>query len=221
MIGEGDSKEAKIYLIIAFIIILAVFFAVVFSGNQFKQAYVHHDFLDEKWLENLDERDSVSYFFGLEKWGSLIYELDCNYTTYLIITTIKTIVMMDEKELKDEIEETVEKALKLGITLDNNTKISGERMLKNGHKTMYIVYNGNDTSKNSYEQVRVIGEVWNCGNSGTSIISLGFSQISDNSNNNSKINTTYWEKIIGDEGGTFGTKGFQREDGLIYNVVCH
>jgi len=221
VIGEGDSKETRIYLIIAFIIVIAVIFAVVFSGIQFKQAYIHHEFLNEKWFENLGERNSGSYFLGLEKWGSLTYELDCNYTTYLIVTTIRTFVMMDEEGLSDEIEETIEKALKLGISLDNNTKIVGERMLKNGHKTMYIVYNGNDTSKNSYEQVRIIGEVWNCGNSGTSIICLGFSQISDNSHNNSKINTTYWEKIIGDEVGTFGTMGFQREDGLIYNVICH
>lgn len=221
MIGEDDSKEARIYIIIAFIIVLTVIFAFVFSGIQFKQAYIHHDFLDEKWLENLVERDSESHFLGLEKWGSLTYEVDCNYTTYLVVKTIKTFVMMDEKKLRDAIEETVEEALTVGILLDNNTKVTGERMLKNGHKTMYIVYKGNDTSKITYEQVRIIGEVWNCGKSGTSIICLGFSQISDNAHNNNKINTTFWEKIIGDENGTFGTEGFQRDDGLIYNVICH
>ena len=66
MIGEDDSKETRIYIIIAFIIILAVIFAFVFSGTQFKQAYIHHDILDEKWFENLVERDSGSNFLGFE-----------------------------------------------------------------------------------------------------------------------------------------------------------
>jgi hypothetical protein len=221
VIGEDDSSETRIYIIIALIIILAVIFAVVFSGFQFKQAYIHHDFLDEKWFENLVERDSGSNFLGLEKWESLTYELDSDYTAYLTITTIKTFVMMDEKELRDAIEDTVEKAFKVGISLDNNTKINGERMLKNGHKTLFIIYKGNDTSDNINEQIRIIGEVWNCGKTGTSIICLGFSQISDNKHNKSEIFTTFWEKIIGDEDGTFGNEGYKREDGLIYNVICH
>ena len=221
MIGEGDSKETRIYVIIAFLIILVVIFAVVFSGNQLKQAYIHHDFLDDGWCEDLVERDSGSQFLGLEKWGSLTYKIDCNYTTYLTITTIKTLVMMGEKELRDKTGETMEKALNVGIILEEDTKITGDRLLKNGHKTMYIIYNGTDTSKNPCEQVKIIGEVWNCGKSGTSIICLGFAQITDNAHNNSKINTTYWEKIVGDKEGTFGTEGSQGEDGLIYNVICH
>ncbi len=221
MIGEGDSKETRIYVIIAFLIILVVIFAVVFSGNQLKQAYIHHDFLDGGWCEDLVERDSGSQFLGLEKWGSLTYKIDCNYTTYLTITTIKTLVMMGEKELRDKTGETMEKALNVEIMPEEDTKITGGRLLKNGHKTMYIVYNGTDTSKNSYEQIKIICEVWNCGKSGTSVICLGFAQITDNAHNNSEINTTYWEKIVGDKKETFGTEGFQREDGLIYNVICH
>ena len=221
MIGEGDSKETRIYVIIAFLIILVVIFAVVFSGNQLKQAYIHNDFLDDGWCEDLVERDSGSQFLGLEKWGSLTYKIDCNYTTYLTITTIKTLVMMSEKELRDKTGETMKKALNIEIMLEEDTKIKGERLLKNGHKTMYIVYNGTDTSKKPYEQVKIIGEVWNCGKSGTSIICLGFAQITDNAHSNSEINTTYWEKIVRDKKGTFGTEGFQGEDGLIYNVICH
>lgn len=210
MIGEGDSKETRIYVIIAFLIILVVIFAVVFSGNQLKQAYIPHDFLDDGWCEDLVERDSGSQFLGLGKWGSLTYNIDCNYTTYLTITTIKTLVMMSEKELRDKTGETMEKALNIGIMLEEDTKITGERLLKNGHKTMYVIYNGIDTSKNPCEQVKIIGEVWNCGKSGASVICLGFAQITDNAHNNSEINTTYWEKIVGDG-----------EDGLIYNVICH
>jgi len=220
VIVKNDTKGTRIYVIIALLIILAVIFAFIFSGGQLKQAFIHHDFLDENWCEDLEERDGVSQFF-LERLGSFTYKIDCNHTAYITITTIKNLVMMNEKELRDKTSETIEKALEMGIMLDKDIKIMGERLLKNGHKTMYVIYNGNDTSKNPIERVKIIGEVWNCGKSGTSVICLGFAQITDNAHNISEINTKYWGKIVGDEEGTFGVKDFQREDGLIFNVICH
>jgi hypothetical protein len=86
---------------------------------------------------------------------------------------------------------------------------------------MYTIYEGNDTSKDPYEKIKIIGESWSCGTSGTSIIIIGVAQISDNLNNNTEINTTHWAKIVKDEEGTFGLEEFIGEDGLIYNIICH
>jgi hypothetical protein len=47
------------------------------------------------------------------------------------------------------------------------------------------VYNGTDNSKNPSEEVKIIGEVWNCATSGTSIICIGVAQITDNAHSNS------------------------------------
>lgn len=221
MINKSNDRETKIYVVVALFIIIVVIFAVVFSNNQFTSAYVPDGSLGGEWGEDLGKRDSSSQFFGLEKFSSLTYKIDGKYPAYLTVITIKTLVMMNENELRDKTMEVIEQAFEAGITVDEYTEVSGERMLKNGHKTMYIIYDGNDTSKSPSEKIKVIGEVWNCGTSGTSIICIGLAQITDNAHNNPEINISYWGKIIMDDAGTFGTGGFQGTNGLIYNVICH
>jgi hypothetical protein len=115
--------------------------------------------------------------------------------------------------------ETIWAASAQGIVVVNSTKISGERFLRNGHNSMYLVYDGEDTSKEPVEKIKVVGEVWNCGVSGTSIICIGVAQVTDNLNNNTSVNTTSWGKIISGLNGEI--EDFIGDDGLIYNVVCH
>jgi len=219
--SEGGERETRIYVFIAVFIIVVVIFAVVFSSNQLNNAYIHHGFLGVDWCENIEERDSGSQIFGLEKFSSLTYRIDGKYPAYLTIMTIKTLVMMSENELRDKTAESIEQALEKGIVVDKATEISGERMLKNEHNTIYVMYDGNDTSKNPPEKIKIIGEVWSCGASGTSVICIGFAQITDNLHDNSEVNISQWEKIVRDEVGTFGTGSLCGEGGLIYNVICH
>ena len=221
MTSKGGERETRIYVFIAVFIIVVVIFAVVFSSNQLNNAYIHHGFLGVDWCENIEERDSGSQIFGLEKFSSLTYRIDGKYPAYLTIMTIKTLVMMSENELRDKTAESIEQALEKGIVMDKATEVSGERMLKNEHNTMYIMYDGNDTSKNPPEKIKIIGEVWSCGTSGTSVICIGFAQITDNLHDNSEVNISQWEKIVRDEVGTFGTGSLCGEGGLIYNVICH
>ena len=221
MISEGGAGETRIYALIAVFIIVVVIFAIVFSNNQLNTAYIHHDFLGVDWCEDIGERDSGSQLLGLEKFSSLTYRIDGKYPAYLTIMTIKTLVMMSENELRDKTAESIEQTLEKGIVVDKATEVSGGRMLKNEHNTMYVMYDGNDTSKNPPEKIKIIGEVWSCGTSGTSVICIGVAQITDNLHDNSEVNISHWEKIVRDEVGTFGTGDFQGEDGLIYNVICH
>jgi len=218
---KDGAAGTRIYVLIAVFIIAVVILAVMFSINQLNMAYIDHDYLGADWYEDLGERDSSSQFFGLEKSGSLTYKVEGKYPAYLTITTIKTIVMIGENELRDKTFQTIEQASEKGVVIDKNTEICGGRMLKNGHSTLYIVFNGSDASKTPSENIKIIGEVWNCEVSGTSVICIGIAQITDNVHNNPGVNLNYWEKIVRDKVGTFGTKGFQGEDGLIYNVICH
>jgi hypothetical protein len=126
--------------------------------------------------------------------------------------------MMNEKDLRDKTMSTMEKAVAQGITIDNLSEITGERTLNNKHKTTYILYNGSDTTKNPPEKIKIIGEFWNCGASGTSVICIGFAQVTDYAHGNSTVNTTKWAKIIKDKN---GLAGFIGDDGLIFNVKCH
>lgn len=221
MNGKGDSKILFKFGIISILIFVIILFFIFFNSGEMNIAYIHHDYLDDEWFENLDYRDIDTKLFGLEKWISIRYDVNSNYNTFLTITTIKTLVLLDENELSNKIEDIIYSVFEKGITLDKNSKISGERFLKNGHKSIYSIFNGINNINKSSENVKIIAEVWNCGIKGKAIICLGYSQITDNIHNNPAIHTVYWEKLIGDPSGTFGKDVYVREDGLIYNAVCH
>ena len=208
MMWKDCAGESRIYAIIAVFILIVVIFAVMFSGRPFTPAYVGNDVLDGGWGENLVKRADDSQLFGLERYVSLTYEIDGLYPASLTVTTIKTPVMMNEQDLRDKTVETIEQASELGIVVDPTTEIIGERLLNNTHKTLYIMYDGNDTSKTPAERIKIIGETWNCGASVTSIICIGVAQITDYAHNNVTTNIEQWNKII-------------EEDGLIFNVICH
>jgi len=83
---------------------------------------------------------------------------------------------------------------------------------------MYVTYNASNIVNNISEKTMIIGESWNCGVSGTSVICIGVARVT----NNSKTNTSFWQEIVRDKQGSFGTEeGFIGSNGLIYNVECH
>jgi hypothetical protein len=212
VVEEGGVRENNLYLVVALFLVIVVILAVIFSTREIKPAYVPDSFLDNGWSENLDERESSSGLLGLEKWCSLTYRIDGVYPANLTVATFKPLIMMNEDDLIAKAEETIQDASQQGIFVDNNTKTSGWRILINGHKTSYIVYDGNDISKTPFEKIKVVAEVWNCGNSGTSVICIGVAQITDYAHNITSVNTSSWKKIV---------SGFIGSDGLIYNVMCH
>ncbi|KYK26504.1 hypothetical protein AYK20_03630 [Thermoplasmatales archaeon SG8-52-1] len=218
MVFKGGSRDNKIYTIIAIFVIIIIVFAVFFSSNDLNEAIIDEFVLNDAWIEDISERDSGSQLFGLEKWISYKYvNKDDIFPAYITVTSIKTIFMKNEEDLISQTLETIKTASKHGIVVDDETKITGERSLSNGHKTMYVIFNGSDTSKEPDEQIKIIGETWNCGPSGTSIICIGLAQVT----NHLIINTSYWEKIIRDKKGTFGQGSLQGTDGLLFNVKCH
>jgi len=214
----GDSK---VYAIIAVFIIIVILLTVIISSSDMNHAYISEDYLTDGWSEDIEAREN-SYEL-LNSWIIFTYlNDDVNYPASITVTTKKTLFMMSESELIDETIKTIKDASGQGITIDDATKISGKRVLINGeHQTRYVVYNGTDNSSGVSENVKVIGETWNCGVSGTSIICIGVAQITDNLHSNNSIVTAHWEKIIRDKEGTFGTGEYIGDDGLLFNVKCH
>lgn len=223
MTGEDKFRGSKLYIVIAVFVIVVVFLAIVLGpGSSFFIAYVSDDVLfDTEWVENPLKRVTSEQLFGLEKYASYTYEINGVYPASLTVTTVKTLVMMSEDQIRDMVLESIRDAQNQSIIIDNETEITGWRVLENEHRTQYIIYDGVKTSITPFESVKIIGEVWNCGISGTSVICIGISQVTDNANDNPSINNTSWEKIVQDKEGTFGTGNYMGLDGLIYNVVCH
>ena len=222
MAFKGGSRENKIYAVIALLIIIIIIIAVFFSTNQLTEAKIDDHILGDVWSEDIGERDGDSQLLGLEKWISYTYKNNnIDFPAYITVTSIKTIFMMSEDDLKVQTLNTIKEASNRGIVIDEASMYTGIRTLNNGHKTTYVIYDGNDTSKEPNEIIKIIGESWNCGTSGTSIICIGLAQLTDNAHNKSELNIIYWAKIIKDNEGTFGLGEYKGEDGLIFNVKCH
>jgi hypothetical protein len=219
---RGEKTGNWFYAGIAIFIVVIILLTVLFSTNTLFQAYIEERFLVDDWIES-GERNPSEQLFGLEKQSSFKYIVDSsfdeNYTAFLTVTSIKTIFMINEEELLDKTIETILNAADTrNINIDDSSKFTGSRFLKNGHNTFFVVFNGTQTIDSFVENVNIIGETWNCARSGTSIICIGVAQTTD-------TNFVNLAKILGDEKGTFkeiyNYTGFVDSNGLIFNVKCH
>jgi hypothetical protein len=197
------------------LITLLLFVFILLSGCvDLICAYVKEPVISDGWNENTALRNTGTQFLGLEKWCSSTYEISGKYPATLTVTTLKTLVLTDEGEIQKKMRQNIEETFLNNIQLKKN--ISGERILQNNHKTMYIVYDGLDIKKN--ENMKIIGEIWNCANSGTSVICIGVAYVT-NKDISYAENTENWQKIVMDPSGTID--GFLGEEGLIDNIHCH
>jgi len=221
-----NRRESKIYAIISVLVFVVIILTILFANNNMIPAYIEDEILDENnWSENIAERFYTERFFGLEKQASFTYQINNGtYPAYVTVTTLKTLFMMSEQDLLQKTIETIEnEAKKQGLLLNDTSKLSGQRQIKNLHKTMYVVFDGTDTLNE--EKIKIIGETWNCASSGTSIICIGFAQVTDFAHNKTDENLVNWATILKDESGTFvkiynGNTIF-KGNGFIYNVKCH
>jgi len=197
------------------IITLFLFIFILLSGCvDLTCAYVKDSVITDGWNENMALSNTGLQFLGLEKWCSSTYEINGKYPASLTVTTLKTLVLTDESEIQKKTRQTIEETFQNNIRIKENT--SGERTLQNNHKTMYIIYNGIDISKN--ESVKIISDVWNCDTSGTSIICIGVAYITNKEIPDVR-DMENWQKIVMDFSGTID--GFIGESGLIDNICCH
>ena len=216
---ERVKKKQNQTHIRLFIISVGIITLLILSGcTGLKSAYVPDDVLTNGWHENLALRSSSIQFFGLDRCSSITYEITGRYPAFLTVTTIKTLVLMDEEELLKQTEEIIRNTLHGSVDINESSKTMGERFVKKGHKTLYIVCDGADIGRKKGEMVRIIGEVWNCGVTGTSIICIGVAYVT-NKTSTPNYDDENWKKIVTDPSGSIG--GFTGRDGLIYNVVCH
>ena len=213
--------ENKIYAIIAVFILIVIVTTVIITSNNYTPAKIPFEFLSDDWFQDIEDTTSDSQI--LSSCSSLTYKnYNDSYPAYVTVTTRKTLFMMSEDELMDETIKTIKDASKQGIIVDEAAKETGSRILSNGeHMTRYVVYNGFDNSSGVSEEIKIIGDTWNCGISGISVICIGFAQTTNNTYNNPEVVTTHWAKIVRDEQGTFGTGDYMGQDGLLFNVECH
>lgn len=194
---------------------ITIFLMLMATGCvELKTAYIPPEVLPNEWIEVTSLKNTGIEFLGLEKWSSVTYEIQGEIDASLTVTTINTLVLTDEDELIDHVNATINSIFKDRFSL--TLEIEDSRDLSTQHTSKYMIYTGENCSTNG--SVRIIGEVWNCGVTGVSVICLGF--VFTSSNSSVLINRTIpWSMIIGDPGGSID--GHVNESGLIYSVRCH
>lgn len=216
-----NIRENKVYIIIAILVIFIIIFTIIISTPAIVPAYIEDKYIKiNGWKEEILERRESTGLFGLEKSKSYTYSNNNEtYPAFITVTTFKTLFTMSEEELLEKTEQTILDSSSQGIQLDMDSKEVGERANRDFHNTRFLVYSGNDTSKIPVEKILIIGETWNCPDSGTSIICIGLAQITDNLHNNFNDTTDFFSKIVGDSGGTI--QNYYDENGLLYYTKCH
>jgi hypothetical protein len=210
-----EEGETKIKLFAIFVLIFLIL--ISFSGCvNIKCSYIPDKYLDNGWYENLSLRNTGLHLLGLEKWCSSVYEIKGKYPATLTVTTLKTLFLEDESDLYSRLQSIIKENLKDRILVGESTNFTGERSLNNSHKSKFIIYDGIDKQKQN--NIKIIGEVWNCGISGSSILCIGIAYITNN-DNSTNLYTDNWQKIVRDPDGNI--ENHYGENGLIFNIICH
>jgi hypothetical protein len=208
VVSTVDERATQLTILKVFCILLVCIGCLITTGClSVTQAYIPGRYLTDGWYENQALRESSTQFLGLEKWASTTYEINGKYPASLMLKTQKTVVLLDEAELLKNVQHIITSSLPDTIRLDQN------------HTTHYIIYDGIDIRTTPSLSIKIIGEIWNCPSSSTSIMCIGIAYTTNSSNGILGENMASWTKIIEDPSGkiddAFGSNG------LIYNIRCH
>jgi hypothetical protein len=153
---------------------------------------------------------------------------DGGYPASLVLTTLKLAPTPSEGQLRDILQDQVKtQSEAAGIALQGQAT-QGSRTLADGHATLFFVFTGKVTGSGPLFTTRdatakIVGEVWNCGERGTSVAGVGLAQVSTVQSVGgvplpSQDNVGNWRELVADPKGTID--GQTGGDGLLWGVVC-
>jgi hypothetical protein len=170
---------------------------------------------------------------GLQAQQTLAYKddgsgSDGGYPASIAITTLKLLPTPNESQLRAIVEEQVRtRSEEQGIRLGDQVH-EGARTIADGHGTLYFVFTGTVTGSGPLftsrdATAKILGEVWNCPEAGTSVAAVGLAQVSSTQMVGGVPVTTQadernWRQLAGDPAA--GVDGQRDGSGLVYNVVC-
>ncbi len=172
-----------------------------------------------------------SRLLGLVRFRSIHYE-DLGdrggYPASLSISTLRTPLAPSEDDLRERVrEQVVQRAEANGIRFGSDPT-TGTRDLAQGYGSRYFVYDGNVTQGEDSiftrdARVRILGEVWTCQGSRTSIVAVALAQVTDVRYVGGQPilvqpDDQNWREVVADPQGSID--GIQGQLGLVYNVRC-
>lgn len=192
------------------------------GGNGWDLDPAHTDAQPRSDAGGLVQRQNVAYIDQPSEGGN------GGYTASLLVTTLKLFPSPSEAALQDLLEEQVtQRAQAQGIELQGDP-VRGQRSLQGGHRTLFFVYTGKISRAGEVfttvdATAKILGEVWNCPESGTSVAAVALAQVSSVRSLGgipvaTNTDTTNWREVAADpQGAVDGERG---ADGLVYNVRC-
>jgi len=209
-----ETCPRRFSLLFCFVLLLFLVFSL--SGCvELTPAYISPTYLTHGWQEDTSLRNTGIQAFGMEKWQSFTYRTYGDFPAQITVTTMKSLVLNDERTLLQNLNTTILDVYTKEFDIDFSSVINGERSLENGAQSHFFVYNA--TTKDSpMEQVKIIGEVWNCVSTGASVLCHGYAQITMNAQ--SSTNRDGWNTMIQDPQGSI--EEYTGTEGLLYHVRC-
>ncbi|MHB8605599.1 MAG: hypothetical protein ACYDCK_10135 [Thermoplasmatota archaeon] len=170
--------------------------------------------------------------FSLERTQTLRYQDAASggagYPGVLYVVTLRAVFTPSPSAVTAKLRDAVsEFASSNNIHLDDSG-YSGARHVATGAASSFFVYNGSVSSSGSLfttqnAKVKILGEVFPCEATRTSVVAVGLAQITDvRSIGGVPVGTntdlTTWSEIAGDPDGSI--ENLRDVNGLVYNVVC-
>ncbi|MBI4394126.1 MAG: hypothetical protein HY556_10090 [Euryarchaeota archaeon] len=169
--------------------------------------------------------------FGLSTIQTKVYQDpgggSNGYPASLSVTTLKGMLLPTEQDLREKVRAAViaeaeARGIRIGVQ-----ETGGERQLKSGHPAFFFEYNGTVERSgfftSSSAEAKIMGEVWNCQQSGTSVVSVALAQTTNVTTvggilRQTDENPMNWRELVSDPAATID--GFAGDLGLMWNVEC-
>lgn len=184
----------------------------------------------EGWRENTTARQSESAWMGAARVEARVWEDragGAGHPGKLWVYTLRAPVSPSEDELVPRLRERIEsQARAQGIELGRPVG-EGERTLLNGLRSSWFAYNGTASSSSGLfsrdAEVRILGEVFACRPARTTVLAVGFAQVTDVRTVGGLVRETdrdgtTWHEVAADPSGTIESQ--RGSSGLAWNLVC-
>lgn len=191
------------------------------GGNGWERDAAHSDAAPQAESLGLAQRQTLAYLDD-GKGGN------GGYPASLALTTLKLFPAPGESQLRDIVQQQVrQRSEEQGIALGNQA-LQGSRTLADGHTTLFFVFTGTVTGRGALftttnATAKILGEVWSCPESGTSVAAVGLAQVSSAQSIGGvplpgQEDPRNWRELAGDPRGS--VDGQQAGDGVLWHAVC-
>jgi len=188
--GRKRYTYGAVMILSAMVLTPSVFGYIYYEVSKMHPAEVPQDHLyNTGWEPDHDLDINMVIYYGMARMSTRGYmhevATDGDYPGTLLIVTFKSVPLVSEGMVMDQVKEQIEGYNQEGLTIDLGTEHKGTRTLHDGSKAQFIEYDAvvsTDTDDNAIRsfktgaKLKVRGEVWTNAKEGVILSGVGFAQ---------------------------------------------